>query len=252
MSHLKSTLQDDGIAVVTFARPPMNAMDAELLEETAALFDRLASDRNVRAAVLTGEGRAFSAGLDLKLLPTLDTAAQHRLIAAMNDGFGTLYGWPKPLVTAINGHAIAGGMVVALCGDWRIVAEVPLKASFAEVKVGVRYPVAALDVARSELAPTAARRMVLFGEELDAAGAVALQVFDECVAADALLARAIARARRDAALPPEAFATIKRELRSAALERIAAARNGNAEPRYAAWLSEETRVAAAAALRGAG
>lgn len=252
MSHLKSTLQDDGIAVVTFARPPMNAMDSEMLEEIAALFDRLASDRSVRAAVLTGEGRAFSAGLDLKLLPTLDIAAQHRLIAAMNDGFGTLYAWPKPLVTAINGHAIAGGMVVALCGDWRIVADVPLKASFAEVKVGVRYPVAALDVARSELAPTAARRMVLFGEELDAAGAVALQVFDECATPDTLLARAIARARKDAALPPDAFATIKRELRSPALARIAAARGGHAEPRYFAWLTEETRAAAAAALRGAG
>lgn len=248
MSHLKWTLEDDGIALVTFARPPMNAMDAALLEETAALFDQLAIDSRVRAAVLTGEGRAFSAGLDLKQLPALDTAQQHRLIAAMNDGFGTLYAWPKPLVTAINGHAIAGGMVVALCGDWRIVADVPLKASFAEVKVGVRYPVAALDVARSELTPTMARRMVLFAEDLDAASAVALQVFDECVAADRLLPRALERAREDAALPPEAFASIKRELRSAALARIAAARSGQAEPRYAGWLSDETRKAAAAAL----
>jgi enoyl-CoA hydratase len=251
MTDLKLTLHDDGVAVVSMAKPPMNVMDASLLEGLAALFDRLAADNAVRAAVLVGEGKAFSAGLDLKVVPTLDLPGQHRLIAAMNDGFGTLYAWPKPLVTAINGHAIAGGMVVALCGDWRIVADVPLQASLAEVRVGVPYPVAALDVAKSELAPTAARRLILFGEALDAAGMMALSVFDECVPASTLLARAIGRARKDAALPAHAFATTKRELRAVALARIAAARAGQAEPRYSAWLSEETQRAADAALRGA-
>lgn len=251
MTHLKVCTGATGIAVVTFARPPMNAMDAAMLEELAALFDRLAGDPVVRAAVVIGEGKAFSAGLDLKLLPKLGVAEQRRLVAAMNDGFGTLYAWPKPLVTAINGHAIAGGMVVALCGDWRIVADVPLKASLAEVRVGVPYPVSALDIARSELAPTAARRMILFGEELDAAATMVLSVFDECVPPDELLAQAIARAEKDAQLPPQAFALTKRQLRSAPLARIAAARAGEAEPRYSAWLGEETRRAAATALHGA-
>lgn len=251
MTPLKVSIRASGVAVVAFAKPPVNAMDAALLEELAALFDRLATDPTVRAAVLIGEGKAFSAGLDLKLLPALDAAGQRRLIAAMNDGFGTLYAWPKPLVTAINGHAIAGGTVVALCGDWRIVADVPLKASLAEVRVGVPYPVSAFDIARSELTPTAARRMILFGEELNAAATIALSVFDECVPADVLLARAIARAERDADLPPQAFALTKRQLRSAALARIAAARAGEVEPRYFAWLGEETRRAAAAVLRGA-
>ena len=251
MSNLKLSLYDGGVAVVALARPPVNAMDADLLEELAALFDRLASDHAVRAAAVVGEGRAFSAGLDLKVVPMLDTLGQRRLIAAMNDGFGTLYAWPNPLVTAINGHAIAGGLVVALCGDWRIVADVPLQARLAEVRVGVPYPVAALDVARSELTPTAARRMVLFGEVSDAAGAMALSVFDECVPASELVARAIERARKDAALPAQAFATTKRELRAAALGRIAAARAGQAEPRYSAWLGEEMRRASEAMFRGA-
>lgn len=251
MTSFKVATQGDGIVVVTFARPPVNAMDAGLLEELAALFDRLAGDPGVRAGVITGEGRVFSAGLDLKLLPTLDKAGQHRLIAAMNDGFGTLYAWPKPLVVAVNGHAIAGGTVVALCGDWRLVADVPLKASLAEVRVGVPFPVSALEIARGELAPTAARRMVLFGEELDPARAIELQVFDECVPADVLLARAVACAEEKAKLPPRAFALIKRQLRGAALARIAAARAGDAEPRYAGWVGEETYRAAAAALRGA-
>ena len=251
MPTLKFALQDEGIALVTLANPPMNVMDARLLEELAALFEGLAVDPAVRAAVIAAEGPAFSAGLDLKTVPDLDRLGQRRLVDAMNESFGTLYAWPKPLVAAVNGHAIAGGLVLALCTDWRVAADVPMQVSLAEVRVGVTYPVAALEVARSELAPAAARRLVLLGETLDAATAHAEAIFDERVPLTELRQRAIAQAVRHATLPPKAFATIKRELRSSQLGRIAAARAGCDEPRRSAWLGEEMRRASAAVLRGA-
>src|SRR6188474_905961 len=102
MSTLNLTHADDGIAVVTLAHPPVNAMDAPLLEELANLFEGLAADRAVRAAVIAADGPAFSAGLNLKTTPGLDRLGQRRLVDALNDGFGTLYGWPKPLVAAVN------------------------------------------------------------------------------------------------------------------------------------------------------
>ena len=142
MSNLKLSFPTDGIAVVTLANPPMNAMDSALLEELAALFEGLASDRTVRAAVIAAEGPAFSAGLNLKTVPALDRLGQRRLVDALNESFGTLYAWPKPLVAAVNGHAIAGGLILALCADWRIVADVPMQVGLAEVRVGVTYPVA--------------------------------------------------------------------------------------------------------------
>ena len=249
MTNLKISRAGD-VAAVRFARPPVNAMDAGSLEELAATFHRLADDPAVKAAVLTGEGNVFSAGLDLKLVPKLDVAGQRQLIAALNDCFGTLYAWPKPLVAAVNGHAIAGGMVAALCADWRLVADVKLQASLAEVRVGVTYPVAALQVAIGELSPSAGRRLVLLGETLGAREAVALAVFDEVVPPEALMERAVARARRFASLPPKSFATTKRELRAAALARVGAALAG-ADPRYADWLGEETKASAEAALHRA-
>ncbi|MBY0324835.1 MAG: enoyl-CoA hydratase/isomerase family protein [Reyranella sp.] len=249
MSTLKLTVAENGIAVVTLANPPMNAMDAPLLEKLSNLFEGLAADRAVRAAVIVAEGPAFSAGLNLKTVPGLDRLGQRRLIDALNDSFGTLYAWPKPLVAAVNGHAIAGGLILALCADWRIVADAPLQISLAEVRVGVTYPVAPLQIARAELAPSAARRLILLGEAIDAAAAEALAIMDERVPPEILLARAVAQAERHAGLPPQAFATTKRELRATELERIGAARAGQGEPRLAAWLGDEMRRASAAVLR---
>lgn len=110
MSSLTLTVAGDGVAVVTLANPPINAMDAGLLEKLANLFGGLAADSAIRAAVITADGPAFSAGLNLKTTPGLDRLGQRRLIDALNESFGTLYGWPKPLVAAVNGHAIAGGL----------------------------------------------------------------------------------------------------------------------------------------------
>lgn len=251
MSTLKLAIAKDGIAIVTLAHPPMNAMDAPLLEKVASLFDGLAADPTVRAAVIAAEGPAFSAGLNLKTVPGLDRPEQRRLIDALNASFGTLYAWPKPLVAAVNGHAIAGGLILALCADWRVVADVPMQISLAEVRVGVTYPVAPFQVARAELAPSAARRLILLGETIDAAAAEALAIVDERVPSNVLLARAIAQAECHAGLPPQAFATTKRELRAAQLERIGAARAGQGEPRLVSWLGEEMRRASAAMLRGA-
>jgi enoyl-CoA hydratase len=251
MSTFGLTVASNGIAVVTLANPPMNALDAALLEELAKLFEGLAADRAIRAAVIAADGPAFSAGLNLKTAPGLDRLEQRRLVDALNDGFGTLYAWPKPLVAAVNGHAIAGGLILALCADWRIVADVPMQISLAEVRVGVTYPVAALQIARAALAPSAARRLILLGEAVDAAAAEALAIVDERVPPETLLARAVAQAERHAGLPPQAFAIIKRELRAAELERIAAARAGQGEPRLASWLGDEMRRASAAVLRGA-
>lgn len=238
-----------GVAIVTLRRPPANAMNLELTEEIAACFQDLRQDASVRSVVLTGEGKSFCAGVDLKAVPAFDEADQRRMVNALNSAFYHVYSCPVPVVCAINGHAIAGGLVLALCCDWRIAADTPFLVGLTEVRVGVPYPVAAMEVTRQELRPDIARRLVLFGQNMSSAAAVEAGLFDEVVDGETLLKRALAKADEFAALPAEAFARSKRDLRRSAYEAIETAIAG-AEPLLKGWLSRETMQAAAAVLAG--
>jgi len=235
------------VALVTLRRPPANALNIELTEEIASVFQVLGQDEDVKSVVLTGHGKSFCAGVDLKILPTFDQGDQRRMVNALNHAFYSVYACPVPVVGAINGHAIAGGLVLALCCDWRIASKTPFLAGLTEVRVGVPYPVAAMEVARHELRPEIARRLVLFGENVASAAAVDAGVFDEAVDAGALLQRALAKAEEFAALPQAAFAQTKRQLRSRAVEAMEAAMAGE-EPLLDNWLSRETIAAAASML----
>jgi enoyl-CoA hydratase len=235
------------IALVTLRRPPANAMNLELTEEIATVFQHLGQDKSVRSLVLTGQGPSFCAGVDLKSVPHFDEAQQRRMVDALNRAFYAVYSCPVPVVAAINGHAIAGGLVLALCCDWRIAVKTQFLAGLTEVRVGVPYPVGAMEVVRGELRPDVARRLVLFGQNMTAAVAVEAGVFDETVDPEALLDRAMAKASEFAALPQTAFARSKRQLRSRACEAMEAAIAG-AEPLLNGWLSKETIQAAAAVL----
>src|SRR5215467_4780858 len=108
---------EDGIAVVTMQRPPANAIDIALLQHLARTLNELAPRTDVSAIVLTGAAKAFSTGLALKLVPTYDRAQQNELLRVLNQALYQLYAMPIPTVAAVNGHAIAGGLVLALACD---------------------------------------------------------------------------------------------------------------------------------------
>jgi enoyl-CoA hydratase len=239
------------VAIVTLRHPPANAMNIELTEELTSVFQTLGEDRSIRSVVLTGQGKSFCAGVDLKTVPSFGASDQRRMVNALNRVFYAVYSCPVPVVGAINGHAIAGGLVLTLCCDWRIAANTPFLIGLTEVRVGVPYPVNAMEVVRQELRPETARRMVLFGRNITASSGFESGLFDEIVEPDALGEKALAAANEFSALPPGAFAASKRQLRRQAYEAMEAAMAG-AEPLLNGWLSRETVEAAAAVLaRGA-
>ncbi len=240
----------EGTEVVTLKRPPANALDLDMVEECVEVLRSIESDPGVRAIVVTGVGKTFCAGLDLRIVPLYEEEQQHRLLEALNKLFFAVYQCRVPVVAAINGHAIAGGLVLALCCDWRIAAQVQFQVGLAEVRVGIPYPAAAIEVVRSELPVQIARRLVLSGESMSSAAALAAGLFDESAATERLLERALARARRLSENPPAAFATIKRQLRQPGLDRIRFATVDGREPLRGGWLSSEVLAAATKVLEG--
>jgi enoyl-CoA hydratase len=203
---------DGEVTVVRIQRPPMNAIDPQLAAEGAALLDELSAESH-GAVVITGSGPAFSAGLDIKVAPTLDEEQQRSMREAVNRLLGGWALFPRPLVTAVNGHAIAGGLILALCGDFRV-AGPDGKFGLTEVNVGVPYPPAAMAIVRSELSPPVARRYALGGELVGSEAALRDGMFDKVVAAEDLLSTAVAAARELARLAGPAYAHTKRTLRS--------------------------------------
>jgi enoyl-CoA hydratase len=241
--------QQGPVTIVALKRPPANAMNIEFLEQIAAVFDRLGRDSSLRSIVLTGHGKSFSAGVDLKAVPHYSDADQRRMLTALNRAFLAVYGFPAPVIGAINGHAIAGGLVLALCCDWRIAVNTQFLAGLTEVRVGVRYPVAAIEIIRQELRPEVARKLVLFARNMSGTAALEAGVFDEMVDPESLMERAVAKAAEFAALPTAVFAKTKQQLRWKVSGMIEAA-IGGAEPLLNGWLSEQTIRAAAAVLKG--
>jgi len=231
MGHV-SIAQHEGVTVLSVDRAPANAMDLALLGELVEAVDRLAADLPP-ALVLAGRDGFFSAGADLKAVPGYGPAEQRGMVEGINRMALGVYGLPCPVVCAVTGHAIAGGMVLALCGDHRV-ASTAGRYGLTEVKVGVPYPQAAIGVVRAELAAPAARILALGNRLVDAGECVRLGAFDEAHAPGEVLDRALAVARELAAMPAHVYARTKTELRGATLAqlRISAER----DPLLDAWV----------------
>jgi enoyl-CoA hydratase len=209
--------QQDDVTVVTLDRPPANALDPSLLRAGAEVVDELLADPP-GAVVLTGTGAFFSGGADLRVVPELTPEEQAELTRTFNRMFSGWYQLPRPVVAAVNGHAVAGGLVLALCADYRVVGRSG-RFGLTEVKVGIPFPSAAMAIVQGELVAPVVRRLVFRAELFDSSTAMELDLFDELVDDDQVLDRAIAVAHELASLPPSTYEIVKKRLRIDALDR---------------------------------
>ena len=205
MAPLDVEHRSDGVAVVTLDRPEKrNALSLELRELIAAALTELAADESARCLVLTGAGSAFCSGMDTTEFGG-DRAHRERLVELSVASFRALATFPKPVVAAVNGPAIAGGFALALHCDVRLGSE-HARLGFAEPP-GVPPSYAA---ARAALPAALARELTLTGRVVEAREAEQAGILSEVVAFDALLPRAIELAARIAANP--AAAVTKRRI----------------------------------------
>lgn len=229
----------DGVVIVSMQHGKANAMDAELCEGLAAKMRELSADGSARAIVLVGQGRIFSAGVDLLRIVDGGIAYVQRFLPALSDMFNAVFECPKPVVAAVNGAAIAGGCVLACAADQRILAA-GARTGVPELKVGVPFPTSALEIMRFTVAHRYLQG-VLYGAGTFADGdALARGLADEVVEPSTVLDRSISLAQAFAALPAPAYAVTKRQLRDATIRRIREEGPGYDREALAQWASAET------------
>lgn len=213
------TRRVDDIAVIELDRPPVNAMDLELLSGLILALEAV-GESDARAAVLTGRGRAFCAGVDLRQVLQGGPAYLQEFLPLLSDCFATLFTMTKPVVAAVNGHALAGGCVLVAACDLRLMAEGDGTIGVTEVPVGVPFPSWALEIMRFATAPHHLGEVALAGRRYRPVDGLARGLVDEIVPAAELPARAIAAASELAQAPPPVFAHTKRQLRQPTVDRV--------------------------------
>ena len=200
----------DHVATVTINRPQrLNAMDAPTYDALSEAWQRVRDDRDIRAAIVTGAGdRAFSAGADLKeVIPAFQDVSEFWLTQKgqlLNRGLEV---W-KPVVAAVNGYCLAGGMTLLLATDIRVATET---ATFGltEVKRGLLPGNGGTQRVLEQLPHPIAMEMLLLGESIDADTAQRWGLVNRVVTQDDLMPVAWDYARRLAALPPLAVQACK-------------------------------------------
>jgi len=209
------------VAVLQMTHGKANALDIEFCRALSAQV-HACQQSPAGALVITGQGRMFSAGVDLLRMVDGGASYMHDFLSAMNHTFQTLFAFPKPLVVAINGHAIAGGCVMACCADYRIMGREPGRIGIPELLVGVPFPVVPLEIMRFATHASRLQALAYRGLTLTAGDALQYGLVDSVTDADRLLDEATAIAESVAALPAEAFTLTKAQLREPALQRMKA------------------------------
>ncbi len=232
----------DGVTVIRLAREPANVMDTDLSLALAGALEECDARADTCAIVLTGSGTVFSAGVDL--FRVLDGGREYleTFIPALGRLFEAAGSVGVPLVAAVNGHAIAGGCVLACACDFRILTSEGATIGLPELRVGVPFPSAALAAVCARVPRRFQREAILLGRIYDPAGALERGLVDELADPDRVLPRAIEVARELGSVPRPVFDVTKRQLASAGWGELGA--GGGADP-FAAevaalWGASET------------
>jgi enoyl-CoA hydratase len=234
--------REDPLAIVRLDKARGNAIDEPLVDELLDAIARIAADSEIRGVLLaSAHPKLFCPGLDLLTLSEYDRPALTRFIHKFGDLVHALYGLEKPIVAALSGHAIAGGCILALTADWRVLrrgAQVGLN----EVKVGVPLPWSVALLLRDSVSPRALTQCALLGSNFVDDAALAAGLADELADADTLGAMSMERLGELAEKDASAFGLTKRYLRARTLEAMKAHEHRLSEDFVDAWFSDTTQT----------
>lgn len=214
----------EGCAVVRMNTNKVNVQNEQFFADLHDAFDRLELEFKELPVVLTGQGDVFSAGIDFQYSFDIFGSGDHEKIRQWYQAYREtnlrIFTYPRPTVAAMNGHAIAGGLITALDCDFRIAARKPAKFGLNEVPIGIPMPAAYVEIIKYTLGEQVAALATLCGKLYETEEAERLGFFHEVVAPDQLLATAISYARCITPDSNVAYAMSKKALQDGILRQI--------------------------------
>lgn len=237
----------DEVALLRMEAGKANAIQFELLDALDGLWSEF-EETDARAAVLTGYGSFFCAGLDLVTLSKLDRSGMRRLMRRFHEVFLRIFRSPRPVVGAVNGHAIAGGCVLALMTDHRVFCSEGAKIGLNETQLGVGLPSIVVEGLRVAVPPAAFGPAAYEGGIFGPERALELGLVHELVAADSVVERSIEKGTELARIGAQAYAHVKASHRRAELEYLDGDLSADEEAWLDTWFSAEAQERIGAAV----
>jgi enoyl-CoA hydratase/carnithine racemase len=240
MSIVRIT-RDGGIATVTLDRPKVNAISETLAEEISARFEELRDDSSVRGVILTGAGKFFSFGFDTAELYEYSKKEMRRYLTKHTGMYTLIFTFPKPVVAALNGHCVAGGCMVALACDYRVMVTGRAKISLNEIAFGSSIFAGSVEMLRCCVGHKNAETVALGGAMYTPEQARELGLVDELCCPDELTQVAGRVVREMAAKNPPTYACIKNLLRGRVAEQMVKGEQQGIDDFLEIWYTPEVR-----------
>jgi len=207
----------DKVAIVRLDHGKVNSIDLELISALEKELTEIESS-SIVSVVLTGKDTIFSGGVDLIRFLKSGPEYVAQFVGALSRLLERLFLFPKPIVAAINGHAIAGGCVMACTCDYRFMVDGKGKIGVAELPVGVPFPCIAFEIMRAVVPHNHIRKVIYTGQTFSAQDALQIGLIDEIAQPDSIIDKAVSVANQFGNIHPPTFKVTKEQFHLPVLE----------------------------------
>jgi 3,2-trans-enoyl-CoA isomerase len=242
--HIMNPVQvskENGITTITMSRGKVNAINETFVDELGAVFNALAADTDTKAVILTGAGKFFSFGFDIPELFNYSRNDFIRYLRKFSALYTQMFLFPKPVIAAINGHATAGGCILALTCDFRIMVTGKARIALNELNIGVAIVAGCVAMLKTSVGERNAEKVLLTGAMYTAEEAKCIGLVDGFTSEETLMAEAKRITDEFSQKNPDAFKTMKGLLRRPAAECFVRSEEGSILDFIEIWYSEPTQ-----------
>jgi Delta3-Delta2-enoyl-CoA isomerase len=240
----------DQIGIFLIDTSRNNAINDDFIREAHELMDEAEADPAIRALVVSSSHQTiFCPGVDLPSLMGRSGPEMRSFYEALTGIVRRKVVYPKPEIYALNGHTIAGGCMMALAGDYRVMAKGRFAFGMMEIDVGLAAPIGVVEMVSHVLGARIAERVLFSGERFSPESALALGLVDDIVEPELLMERALEHARLLANKPAGGYRRLKRYSRQALAARMHALDDAHLDELVDQWFSEETQRLVGAAVQ---